>query len=484
MGLLVTVIALTYRDYPMRTLFVILLLAMAGQVAAQAQAIQVDMDHAVFAYSEDEALLEVYLAFEAEQLNFQAQADGFAATLPYQIAIQRSTSAELAVTEAAVWSDSTALSFVVPDTSQINPGQYFLHQVRTTVPPGEYDVNLTVLGDIVLGRSDMELKRDVIVPDYGDQSQAVLSDVTLSGLIERSEDRDSPFYKNGLLVRPNANQLYGLGMPRLFYYLEAYGTGSVNNAGPYTLFTYLAEANRPQPMEGFQKRTERQPRETDVIVGSFNIGALPSGSYFLRIVVLDSNNESVAEQSRKFFVFNPQVQREQAASAEMSFESSPYAALPEERVEQQFEYIDYIASSQERRRIKEIRDLDEKRRFLMNFWTLRDPNPNTPVNEFEEEYLQRVQFANDRYTQQGRAGWKSDRGRVMLTYGMPTDMQSRLYDRGTLPHEVWTYNNIPGEGQSTFIFVDEDGFGRFDLIHSTVTGEVQEFNWQNRVRRQ
>ena len=72
----------------------------------------------------------------------------------------------------------------------------------------------------------------------------------------------------------------------------------------------------------------------------------------------------------------------------------------------------------------------------------------------------------------------------MLTYGMPSDMQSRLFDRGTLPHEIWTYNNIPGEGQSSFIFVDEDGFGRFDLIHSTVTGEVQEFNWQNRVRRQ
>jgi len=468
----------------MRISLVIALLALCVPPKTQAQAIQVDMDHATFAYSESEALLEVYLAFEAEKLNFQAQEDGFAAVLPFQVAVQRGTTAELAVEEAPVWRDSTSLSFVVADTSQINPGQYFLHQVRTTVPPGEYEVSLTIPGDPVLGRTAVELKRDVLIADYAQQDQASLSDVTFAGLIEQSEDRESPFYKNGLLVRPNANQLYGLGMPRLFYYLEAYNTESINSDGPYTLFAYLAEANRPQPMEGFQKRTQRQPRSTDVIVGSFNIGALPSGSYFLRIVMLNASNESVVEQSRKFFVFNPQVQREQVTSAEMGFESSVYAAMPQDRVDAQFEYIEYIASSPERKRLKGIRDLDEKRRFLMNFWSLRDPNPNTPVNEFEEEYLQRVQFANERYTQQGREGWKSDRGRIMLTYGMPTDMQSRLYNRGTLPHEVWTYNNIPGEGQSIFVFIDEDGFGRFDLIHSDVTGEIQEFNWQNRVRRQ
>ncbi|MEM1094184.1 MAG: GWxTD domain-containing protein [Bacteroidota bacterium] len=468
----------------MRISLVIALLALCVNPKSQAQAIQVDMDHATFAYDESEALLEVYLAFEAEKLNFQPQGDGFAAMLPFEIAVQRGTTAELAVQEAPVWRDSTSLSFVVPDTSQINPGQYFLHQLRTTVPPGEYEVSLTIPGDPVLGRAEVELKRDVLVADYAQQDQASLSDVTFAGLIEQSEDRESPFYKNGLLVRPNANQLYGLGMPRLFYYLEAYNTESISSDGPYTLFTYLAEANRPQPMEGFQKRTQRQPRSTDVIVGSFNIGALPSGSYFLRVVMLNASNESVVEQSRKFFVFNPQVQREQVASAETSFESSVYAAMPQDRVDAQFEYIEYIASAPERKRLKGIRDLDEKRRFLMNFWSLRDPNPNTPVNEFEEEYLQRVQFANERYTQQGRAGWKSDRGRVMLTYGMPTDMQSRLYNRGTLPHEVWTYNNIPGEGQSIFVFIDEDGFGRFDLIHSSVTGEIQEFNWQNRVRRQ
>ena len=48
----------------------------------------------------------------------------------------------------------------------------------------------------------------------------------------------------------------------------------------------------PEPLPGLQRRTQRKARTPDVLAGSFKLDGLPSGSYFLRLVLLDENNES------------------------------------------------------------------------------------------------------------------------------------------------------------------------------------------------
>jgi GWxTD domain-containing protein len=232
-----------------------------------------------------------------------------------------------------------------------------------------------------------------------------------------------------------------------------------------------------------QRRMPRPLRSPDVVVGSFNIRTLPSGSYFLRIAVLNASNEAVAEQSRKFFVYNPDVQREQVVAVETDFEASQYANMSEEEVDRMERHINVIASDSERRRLRGIRDLDEKRRFFMDFWGARDPNPNTPINEYQENFYALVQYANDRYTTSFDEGWNTDRGRALLKYGAPTAIEPHLFDRGYAPYELWEYNNIPGEGQALFVFADLDGFGSFELVHSSVTGERKLADWRNELRR-
>ncbi|NBW94914.1 MAG: hypothetical protein EBR20_11300, partial [Bacteroidetes bacterium] len=62
-----------------------------------------------------------------------------------------------------------------------------------------------------------------------------ISDVTLASSIEQSPDRDNVFWKNGLLIRPNANQLFGSGLNTLFYYAEVYNLDQVESSnGTYT----------------------------------------------------------------------------------------------------------------------------------------------------------------------------------------------------------------------------------------------------------
>ncbi len=447
----------------------------------QTMPVDLGLDHAAFAYDDNESMLEIYLAFGASSLQYEATEEHFLARLPLTLTLLRSTEAELQGTPSdPVWQDDLTLDFAVADTAGLVEGQYLMRQARLTVPPGEYELRVNVPADAAQGRQQLELRRDVLVPDF--TGSGGLSDITLATTITRSQDREDLFYKNGLVIRPNANQLYGQGMSNLFYYAEAYQVESIAAVGgEYTLLAYIAEANKPQPLPGLQRRTQRKARTPDVLAGSFKLDGLPSGSYFLRLVLLDENNESRAEQSRKFFVVNPDVAREPVAALESSFEASPYATMSEEEVERGLEHVRVIATEQEDRRVRSIEDLDEKRRFLMDFWQKRDPDPSTPVNEFREDFYGRLQYANERYTVRTMEGWETDRGQVIIKYGIPTNIEPHLYDRGFKPYEIWQYNNIPGEGQAIFVFADRDGFGEFEQIHSTVAGERRMANWQEEL---
>lgn len=447
--------------------------------------IQVDVSHATFAYGADQSLVELYMAFDAASLDYSKEEDVFAAHVPLDIALVRSTTADLsAADDQAVWRDSLLLRFPVMDTTMLSAGQHFIHQIRAAVPPGEYELRLAIPSIRGAERPELELRRDVLVPNYAEKSDAALSDITLATGIDQSDSREDPFYKNGLIIRPNANQLFGQSLQNLYYYAEAYGVDDLSGADDhYTVFAYVSEANRAQPLQNLQKRSDREAREPDVLVGHFDVSALPSGSYFLRVALLNDHNEAVVEQSQKFFVYNPNVERQQPSALEMEFETSPYATMTTEEVETAIEHVSVIGSESERRRLRRIEDLDEKRRALMEFWQKRDAQPNTPINEFKEEFYRRLQYANDRYSSNRRDGWQTDRGRVVIKYGMPTSVEPHLYEREMRPYEIWNYNTIPGEGQAVFVFADLNGFGRFELIHSTVTGERSVPNWQDELTR-
>lgn len=445
--------------------------------AAAQTGVDIGVDYAAFAYDQSEALVEIYLGIGASALVYESSDDGYEAVVPLDLGLWRATDAELEDTpEEAVWEQSYDMAFSVPDTSSLQAGQVFVRQVRVAVPPGEYELRVAVSA---AGETPLSAARDLIVPDFGGSDECAFSDITLASQIRRSDDREDAFYKNGLFILPNARQLYGEGASTLFYYAEAYNLDcAASDADEYTLLTYVAEANRPAPIIGLQKRAVRRVRATDVLVGSFQLNTLASGTYFLRLVILDKENEAIVEQSRKFFVFNPSVAGIAAEQeVAVSFESSGYASMPEDEVENALAHVRTIATEAEERRIRRIEDLDEKRRFLMEFWQVRDPSPGTAINEFRDDFYSRLMYANERYSIRSREGWDTDRGQVLIKYGRPSSIEPHFYDRGFKPYEIWQFNSIPGEGQAQFVFADLDGFGDFELIHSTVAGERKMVNW-------
>lgn len=143
------------------------------------------------------------------------------------------------------------------------------------------------------------------------------------------------------------------------------------------------------------------------------------------------------------------------------------------------EDVPYIITDEERKAFKALKTDEERDQFIEQFWLRRDPDPDTPENEYKEEYYQRIQYANEKFAS-GIPGWKTDRGRIYIMFGKPDELETHpaggAYERPswegggsttTFPFEVWWYRYIEGIGSDIEIeFVDPSGSGEYRIARS------------------
>ena len=116
----------------------------------------------------------------------------------------------------------------------------------------------------------------------------------------------------------------------------------------------------------------------------------------------------------------------------------------------------WIITDQEQQAFKQLRNDEERENFVENFWLRRNPNPDSPENEYKDEHYRRIAYANEHFAA-GKPGWKTDRGHVYIAYGKPDSIDSHpsggTYQRpmeegggttSTFPFEVWHYRYIEG----------------------------------------
>lgn len=129
--------------------------------------------------------------------------------------------------------------------------------------------------------------------------------------------------------------------------------------------------------------------------------------------------------------------------------------------------VRWIITDQELAAFKQLSNDEERDQFIENFWRRRNPNPESPENEFREEHYSRIAYANEHFAA-GKAGWRTDRGHIYIAYGKPDSIESHpsggQYERpteegggstSTFPFEIWHYRYIEGISDNIDIeFVD------------------------------
>lgn len=135
----------------------------------------------------------------------------------------------------------------------------------------------------------------------------------------------------------------------------------------------------------------------------------------------------------------------------------------------------YIITDEERTAFKRFATDEEREQFIEQFWLRRDPSPDSQENEFKEEHYRRIAYTNERYAS-GIPGWKTDRGRIYITFGPPDEIEShpsggtyeRPFEEGggttsTFPFEKWRYRWIQDIGSDIMI----------EFVDPTMTGEYR-----------
>jgi GWxTD domain-containing protein len=132
----------------------------------------------------------------------------------------------------------------------------------------------------------------------------------------------------------------------------------------------------------------------------------------------------------------------------------------------------YIITDAERESFLKLATPAERDEFIDRFWQVRDPVPETAVNEFKVEHEKRIREANEKY-RESRPGWMTERGRMHITLGEPQDVMSYPNSQDLFPLQIWFYYNLdiplfPNALQ--LIFFKRNGAGEYRLFSPAFDG--------------
>ena len=129
--------------------------------------------------------------------------------------------------------------------------------------------------------------------------------------------------------------------------------------------------------------------------------------------------------------------------------------------------VAYIITDVERDVFLKLSSDRERDLFIEAFWRQRDPTPEIPGNEFKDEQVKRLAYANTYFSRDTtRPGWMTDRGRYYILLGPPRDI-SYMEGEGTVfSSQIWSYDGeskggLPAHFQ--LVFFRRDGLGEYVL---------------------
>ncbi|MGB9763782.1 MAG: GWxTD domain-containing protein [Candidatus Saccharicenans sp.] len=141
--------------------------------------------------------------------------------------------------------------------------------------------------------------------------------------------------------------------------------------------------------------------------------------------------------------------------------------LPEKYRKWLEEEVVYIISPKEKEVFLSLENDRQRDMFIEAFWKQRDPNPNTPENEFKEEHYRRIKYANEHFGKESpEPGWRTDMGRIYIILGEPSYIEKyeNLYD--LYPTVIWFYQGMAEYGLPnafSVVFYKPNGNGEYQL---------------------
>lgn len=449
-----------------------------GQQNGVGERLRLEVDYARFFGNDTLTYVEMYYAVRENAITYRPAEGKFVGGVNLTAAIKK----EGKIIQQQQWTSPA----VVRDSSQFAAGHNMVGVTSFALSSGTYECEVGASDFYDPTRSDTVVFP--LVVQHFPTSRVSLSDIEVCSSIRRSEpDTNNAFYKNTLEVIPNVSTVFGEAVPVLFYYVEAYNLSLL----PTDYYKVRASVYDAAGKEMFRQDTrKRRAGNSSVEVGTIKVHQLRGGTYTVVFELIDSVSNMAFSSSKKFFMFKPGEPPNYAVTeTQQGVLESEFAVMTEAELDADFAPAKYFAGEDQIREFGAFSRLTEekarveaKRAFLYNFWKKQETAGLGWMNTTDRrEYLKRVEIANRRFSGGYRKGWQTDRGRVYILYGEPSEVDRYPNSPDNNPYEVWKYHQE--QGGVIFVFVDRTGFGEWQLIHSSHRNEMSDPNWQNQVKK-
>ena len=427
-----------------------------------------EFDYAQFGYDSTSNYVEFYYSFNQLSLTVNHSDTNDYTEGILHITIEDTSTGELQVDQ------NWLISHIVKDTLNLNKS--LVGVIGFILDGGIYKCD--IIGKDAI---DSEKKRSIaeileVNPFY--QLDMAMGDIQLaSNIIQGSDNTSSIFYKNTFEIMPIPTSTFGENQPVLFYYTELYNV-TVQEDGNLRIDQHVF--NSKGQIVNQKSKSISRSLGSRVEVGKVMTYKLPTDTYTLVISLIDSTANYGVSSSKKFFVYNPSVEYVDTFKTQGSnIVVGMFGVMSEEELDDFFAKSRYIASEPEIEKYEKMTTESAKREYLTNFWKARDEDLSDDMNYYLKDYIKRIKESNLRYKALSKEGWQTDRGRVYLIYGQPSEIDRYPNQTETRPYEIWFYQDI--EGGVQFVFGDITGFSDYILLHSTKRGELRDDGWQRRI---
>jgi len=390
------------------------------------------VDHAIFASETPEHLrLEVYYQVYNYALAFMELGNIHEASYQVNVVIEGKNGL---VIDSMLPSRTTRVENL--RESRFN---YRTNQVNFNLTPGKYTV-VVLLKDL---SNATTIKRDfkVKVKDFNRRAPQ-LSDIELVQAVvpqDSATSRPGKFDKGSVSLIPSLTGAFGGDqMVPLRFYFEIYGGGKPDDR------VLVETVLRKESIIGTMVYRDSLTAELDAPavrqLREIGLDSLAPGEYELEVTLRGRRLKKLSREKKAFSVVWTQE------------------ALLREDYKTVVDQIALIATKEEVKLLRSASgSLQESRGAFEAFWRKKDPTPSTPTNEFKHEFYRRVRLANANFKFMGWDGWRSDRGRIMIRYGEPDQVDDHTMVMGGRPYQEWHYYRYGRYRWYRFVDMSEDG---------------------------
>ncbi len=404
--------------------------------------------------------VEFHLQFAGTSLNYLGLDDG----LIGEVAVMM----EIRDKDSIVASDAYRLTSPFMRDSIVED---FYDVKRFKLDPGTYNFNI-LLQDMNSDADPIKANQRIYVEEMGDAIS--ISDIEVAE-VAYVGDPNSSFYKSGYDIIPRLSTFYPEQLNTIPVYLEIYNSTMLEDS-VFGLKQRVIDAQTGAEIEELTVFSRHYASEVVPILRSVPIEKVRTGKYILSYTLINKNMTELSTQSYEFERSNDEPMA--FFTNEIVLDPSFQASITDDSVGYYLESLIPISKAEDVRTIIDIlkeKNENKARKFLQVFWT-----HTAPYDPYEGwiKYKQQVQLVEKIYSNNFQEGFETDRGRVYLQYGSPTNIITKEVSSTEYPYEIWQYNKIGRFSNKRFIFYNPDLVNNtFQLLHSDMVGELKNSAW-------